>query len=178
MSIPEIDLALYHQKAVDQLAAAFASSVDLVVAYPVFKDTIPINISIEFDGFTPGEPRDLGTGQLHTELRFSAYITLPFTLEHHKRIVRQLGARLGALLHGTRFGCPGAGPARVIDGRPDEWSLPGKTGRAGATEEYEVFRVDWSFEAFMGENVWNDDGSTPAPIEVWTNNNGEETQIE
>jgi len=160
--IPEIDLEQYHQKAVEAIAAKFTTAIDVVAAYPVFEDVIPKAITIELDGFTPGDPPDTGTEQFHAELRFVAYVVIPFTEPHHKRLARQLGARLAGFLHGERFGCPGAGPARVIGGNPDEFSMPGKTGRAGTTEEYEVFRVEWSLEAYLGPSVWIDDGSAHA----------------
>lgn len=96
---------------------------------------------------------------------------------HHERLARQLGARLAVFLCGTWFDYPGAGPARVIGGNPDEFSLPGKSGRAGMVEKYEVFRVEWSVEGYLGTSVWIDDGSTPTPIKIWTITNGEEAQI-
>ncbi len=167
MNIPGINLQTYHENVVAAIAAKLGESVDLVAAYPAFEDVIPKAVAIELDAFTPGDPDDTGTGQWHAELRFAAYVIIPFTEEYHKRLVRQLGVRLAGLIHGERFGCP-ASPARVMGGNPDDFALPGKSGRQGGTEEYEVWRVEWSCEAYVGEDVWAG-GTAPAPIEIRTN---------
>lgn len=171
MIIPEIDLAQYHEKAKEAIAEKFAGELDGVFSYHVFEDTIPTSISIELDGVFAGDPPDTGTEQLHAELRFAAYVVVPFTDENAKLVVRRLATRLSGFVRGNRFDCPGAGAARFLSANRDDFSLPGKTGRAGETEEYEVWRVEWSFEAYIGESVWNLE-PPPVPAEIEINGEG------
>lgn len=170
---PEIDLEVYHANAVEQIADHFGDDIDVVAAYPRFEKRIPAKaITIELDGFTPDSDDDMGTEQLHAQFRFVANIYVSFLKDDAKLLVRKLGARLASFVYGKRFDCP-TGPAKIVAGSPDELSLPGRTGRDGEGEDYEVWRIEWSFEAFMGESVWTDDGETPLPVEVWTSMNGD-----
>jgi hypothetical protein len=171
MIIPEINLAEYHQKVETAIAAKFSGDLEGVFSYPIFEDKIPKSISIELDAIFPGDPPDTGTDQLHAELRFAAYVVVPFTEENPKRLVRQLATRLSGFVRGQRFGCPGAGAARFISANSDDFSLPGKSGRAGMTEEYEVWRVEWAFEAYVGESIWNT-APPPVPTEIEINGEG------
>lgn len=180
MDVPEINLAEYHLKVAEAVVAQLGASIQGAFAYKTFKDAIPQSVSIELDGILPGDPADTGTEQFHAELRFSAYVVVPFLQETNvepKLLVRQLATRLIPVIRGSRFGCPGAGVAQIVAANPDEFSLPGKTGRAGSTEEYEVWRIEWTFEAYVGDSVWTDDGTVPVPVEVWSETSGEETRI-
>lgn len=172
---PEINLVTFHTNAVAAIAAKFGSDVAVVAAYPRFEQKIPpVAITIELDGFTPANPDDIGTEQFQAELRFAAYIFVSYLEDDYKLKVRILGARLGGFLYGKRFGCP-VSPGRGIVGSPDDIELPGKSGRDGDALDYEVWRVEWTHDALMGESVWDDEGAVP--VEVWTINNGEETQL-
>jgi hypothetical protein len=168
MIVPEIDLALYHQKVLEVIADKLSDAVASVHAYPVFEGTVPKSVSIELDAIFPGDPPDTGTDQLHAELRFAAYIVIPFTDTNPKLVVRRIATQLAGIVRGNRFGCPGAGAARFISANPDDFTVPGKSGRAGMTEEYEVWRVEWAFEAYIGESVWNVD-APPVPISIEIN---------
>jgi hypothetical protein len=166
MNLPEIDLQVYHENACEQIAEALTDIVQVVAAYPRFETVIPKTaITIELDTFTPDNPDDMGTEQFAANLRFVAFVFVSFLEDDAKLLVRKIGARLAAFVYGQRFGCP-VGPAKIVVGSPDDMSLPGKTGRNGEGEDYEVWRVEWSHDAFMGTNVWSGEGEQV--VEVWT----------
>ncbi len=166
MNLPEIDLQVYHERACEQIAEALADVVEVVAAYPRFETVIPKTaITIELDTFTPDNPDDMGTEQFAANLRFVAFVFVSFLEDDAKLLVRKIGAKLAAFVYGKRFDCP-VGPAKIIVGSPDDMSLPGKTGRNGEGEDYEVWRVEWSHDAFMGSNVWSGEGEQV--VEVWT----------
>jgi hypothetical protein len=182
MSIPEINLQQYHTNAVTAIAGKFTADIQGAFAYKTFDGEVPLSISIELDSIFPSAPYDTGTEQFHGEFRFSAYVVVPFTKEgadanySPKLIVRQISTRLVGFIRGNRFGCP-VGDARILSAAPDEFSLPGKSGRAGKTEEYEVWRIEWEFDAVIGEDAWKVPADTVLPVEVWTVHHGEETQV-
>ena len=166
MNTPQINLTEYHENAVTAIAEHFGDAVDVVAAYPRFSKRIPATaITIELDGFTPETPDDMGTEQWHASLRFVAYVFVSYLDEAPQLKVRRLGAQLAAFVYGNRFGCP-VGPAKIIVGSPDAMDMPGRTGRDGEAEDYEVWRLEWSHEAFIGEGIWTNDGEVP--LEVWT----------
>ncbi len=173
MSIPDFNLQQYHENAVEDIAAHFTTGIEGVFAYKTFDGQVPLSISIELDSIFPGAPYDTGTEQFHGEFRFSAYVVVPFTKEGAdetyipKLIVRQLATRLVGFIRGNRFRCP-VGDARILSAAPDEFSLPGKSGRSGQTEEYEVWRIEWEFDAVVGEDVWKVEDGLQFPVEVWT----------
>lgn len=167
MSIPEINLQQYHENACEQIAELLGETVQLVAAYPRFETVIPRRaVTIELDGFTPDNPDDMGTEQFAANLRFVAYVFVSFLEDDAKLLVRKIGARLAAFVYGQRFGCP-VSPAKIIVGSPDDMTLPGKTGRTGEGEDYEVWRLEWSHDAFMGTDVWGGDDGDQV-VEVWT----------
>jgi hypothetical protein len=172
MNTPELDLAAYHTKAVEQIAEHFGDQVEAVAAYPRFEKRIPKTaITIELDGFTPENPDDAGTEQFHANVRFVAYVFVSYLEENPELTVRKLGAKLSAYVYGQRFDCP-VGPAKIIVGSRDAMEMPGRTGRDGEAEDYEVWRLEWSHEAFMGESVWPDEEALS--VTVWSSANGDE----
>lgn len=175
MNPPEIDLAQFHTSACAAIALHFGTDVEVVAAYPRFDGKIPKRaITIELDGFTPENPDDQGTEQWQGNFRFAAYVFVSFLEENPKLLVRQLAARLAAFVYGQRFGCL-IGPAKIIDGAPDQIDLPGKSGRDGEAEDYEVWRVEWSHEAFVGQSVWDDPEALS--VEVWSSAQGGEPEL-
>lgn len=170
MNPPEINLTTYHENACNQIKAHFGSDIEVVSAYPRFERRIPVTaITIELDGITPENPDDMGTEQFHAQLRFAANVFVSFLEDDAKLHVRRLTSRLVAYLHGKRFGCP-VGPAKIIAANPDALDMPGRSGREGEAEDYEVWRVEWSHMAFIGQSVWPE--AEALNVEVWSSANG------
>lgn len=175
MTPASLNLTTYHTNVVEQIAERFEATVNVVAAYARFTDTIPERaITIEFDGITPENPDDAGTEQFHADVRFVAHVFVSFLIDNPELEVRRIAADLVAWTYGRRFDCP-VGPAKIISAQPDAIELPGRSGRAGEGEDYEVWRIEWSHEAFLGESVWGATGTEP--VEVWTDNQGETTNL-
>ena len=176
MDTPALDISLYHANAVNGIAEFFGEEVESVSCYAVFEDRIPVKaITLELESATPSDVDDLGTDQWHAEFRFCAYVFVSVFEENAHIKVRNLAVRLASHLYGKRMGCA-CSAARIIGVNPDSLVLPGTKGRKGEAEDYEVFRVEWSTEGFVGgPSPWGETGD--APVEVWTNNDGESINL-
>jgi hypothetical protein len=161
---PSLDLAEYHENALRIIAKFFGDDVAVVAAYPRFLERIPRTaISIELASIFPARPDDMGTEQFHAEVRFAAYVFVSFLEPDPKLLVRQLASRLVACIYGSRFESFVA-PANILACDADILRLPGSSK---AADDYEVFRIDWSHEAFFNDSVWA--FSSNLPLEIWSN---------
>ena len=158
-------LAAYHVNAVQQIADFLGNTVDVVAAYPRFERVIPKAVTLQLDRIGPENPDDAGTEQWHCEVRLVAHVFVSFLDSDPELEVRKIASKLAAWIYGRRFGCP-VGPAKIVDVSPDGLDLPGKTGRDGEAEDYEVFRIEWTHEAFLGESACNHSAGAMA-FEVW-----------
>jgi len=170
---PSLDLAAYHENAVEQIADFLDDDVEVVASYPRFEDRIPAKaVTIGLDSFTPENPDDLGTEQFHADMRFEAFVFVSYLEDDYELLVRKIATKLMAWIYGKRFGCP-VGPAKIISANPDAMQLPGRVGRDGEAQDYVVWRIEWSHEVLIGESVWDNEGTQP--IEVWVSGPGGET---
>lgn len=165
MSEPEeLDFNLYHANAAAKIADLMASDVQEVSAYQEYDDAIDHKlIAFQFEMADSASPEDMGTEQWQADVRFVAFVIVPFTVENNERECRRIALKLAGRIYGQRFGCP-IGPAKVITCMEDALMLPGKRGREGEAEEYSVFRVEWTHEAFIGPSIWDSSGDPPSIV--------------
>lgn len=166
----ELDFNLYHTNAAIKIAEFLGSDIFEVSAYKRYDDVLPGSVvSFEFVMADASSPEDVGSEQWQADVRFAAFVIVPFTNDENLKECRRLALKLAGKIYGQRFGCT-IGPAKVVSCAPDSLALPGKSGRANEAEEYEVYRVEWTHEAFIGPSVWDVEAGITPPILVITGN--------
>lgn len=116
---------------------------------------------LEVPELEPNHDDDPGTEQLSVIARFEARVVVNFREENAKILTATIAGMLGAYMrkyrhfHGIK-GCPVTVDTIVSDDFYPE------------LDRYEVWRVDFSCIAWLGETVWTNEGTTPAdPVYSW-----------
>lgn len=153
MGIKEINIAEAHEAIVAKLKAAFPRCTVGDYRREEGKVKAPA-LALELSHIEPGE-RDPGTGQLEVVLRWEVYPLTHFKTKNAAREVAALVCAVAKFVHGNRFGLP-VSAAKFIGGYPEDFK-PAKDG-------YEEWRVEFEFEAYLGESVWDGEGVTPQTV--------------
>lgn len=168
--ITPVNIDTLHAQIQDWLNDAFPSCSVSLYPRPGEKITTPA-ILIELDDIVTDDPDDVGTEQLSATINFNAYVVLDYK-SGKKQAVKSLAAAVLAYVRGKRWSCP-VGAANAIGAYPDII--------AGREDDYEVMRVEFSHEAFLGVDVWTadqllDEDGEPLdpPSEVYVSEAGEE----
>jgi hypothetical protein len=150
MSLPTTNIDALHTAMKTALSAHFD---DIAVAfYPrPGERIITPGILLELEDIQAEDPDDTGTEQLPVTLNFNAYVVLDYKAGK-KQAVKTLAGGVMAFIRGKRWGQP-VGAAAVTGGSPDVIQ--------GKEDDYEVMRVEFSHEALLGVDIWDDDGVVP-----------------
>lgn len=115
---------------------------------------------LELTSFDIDEQGDMGTEQLPLIARFEARIIDTFNQRRAKINVRKLAAGVAFYIfknkHFTQLGKFGVGSSSLGDISED--------GFFPELDRFEVWRVDFSTQILVDENVWAESGITPTPI--------------
>lgn len=115
---------------------------------------------LELTSFEIDDQGDMGTEQLPLIARFEARIIDTFNQRRAKINVRKLAAGVALYIfqnkHFTQLGKYGVGVSSVEDISEDAF-FP-------ELDRFEVWRVDFSTQIVVGENVWAESGVTPTPV--------------
>lgn len=115
---------------------------------------------LELTNFEIDDQGDMGTEQLPLIARFEARIIDTFNQRRAKINVRKLAAGVALYIfqnkHFTQLGKYGVGLSTVEDISEDAF-FP-------ELDRFEVWRVDFSTQIVVGENVWAESGVTPTPV--------------
>lgn len=115
---------------------------------------------LELTSFEIDDQGDMGTEQLPLIARFEARIIDTFNQRRAKINVRKLAAGVALYIfqnkHFTQLGKYGVGVSSVEDILEDAF-FP-------ELDRFEVWRVDFSTQIVVGENVWAESGVTPTPV--------------
>lgn len=114
---------------------------------PGEKITTPA-ILIDLDDIISADPDEIGTGQLYATLNFNAYCVMAYKAGN-KLALRSMAAAVLSFVRGKRWNSP-IGAATTAGAYPDQFAGDGK--------EYEVFRVEFSHEVILGNDVWSSTG--------------------
>lgn len=132
---------------------------------PLKESELPA-LLLELTELEPNYEDDPGTEQLSVIARFEARIIVGFRTTQAKIETAKLAGAVGAYMrkfsrfHGV-MGCPVTVDSIVPDSFYPE------------LDRYEVWRVDFSCIAWLGETVWDNDGTTPSePVYSWSPNIG------
>lgn len=150
MSLPTTNIDALHAAIKTALSAHFD---DIAVAfYPrPGERIITPGILLELEDIQSDEPDDTGTEQLPVTLNFNAYVVLDYKAGK-KQAVKTLAGAVMAFVRGKRWGQP-VGAAAVTGASPDVIQ--------GKEDDYEVMRVEFTHQALLGEDIWDDDGVVP-----------------
>ena len=144
-----IEIDAFHESVLAAIRAAFPAFQD-VADYPREPGKIPTPACyLQMVEANPAPDR--GTDQLALTLRFEALVIYGFKVEKSKRSVRGAAVALAAFIRSRRWG-EYAGPATVEGIQAD--------GFSPELDAYNVWRVDWTQEVVIGDNVW--EAGTPA----------------
>ncbi|WP_419779825.1 hypothetical protein [Maridesulfovibrio sp.] len=153
MGINEIDIEKAHDDIVAALKKAFPTC--SVGDYRREEGAVKAPaLALELAHVEPGA-KNPGTGQLEVTLRWEVYPLTHFRTNNAARKVAALVCAVAKFVHGNRFGLP-VSAAKFVGGFPEDFK-PSKDG-------YEEWRVEFEFEALLGESVWDDDGITPQTV--------------
>ncbi|WP_180183692.1 hypothetical protein [Acinetobacter sp. YH01020] len=115
---------------------------------------------LELTNFEIDDQGDMGTEQLPLIARFEARIIDTFNQRRAKINVRKLAAGVALYIfqnkHFTQLGKYGVGLSTVEDISEDAF-FP-------ELDRFEVWRVDFSTQIVVGENIWKQEGITPIPV--------------
>ncbi|QKN87907.1 putative tail completion protein [Acinetobacter phage vB_AbaP_Alexa] len=116
---------------------------------------------LEVSELEPNPEGDPGTEQLSVIARFEARVVVNFRTVKGKIEAAKIAGAVAAFMHKERHfhrvkGCPVTVDAIVSDAfYPD-------------LDRFNVWRVDFSCIAWLGESVWTSDGTTPGePVYSW-----------
>jgi hypothetical protein len=163
------DLAALHQAIVDVAAAAFPG-----VHFQFYRDeedrkNLPLGTGTEGDhprayvllelSELEAAERDPGTEQQAMLAKFEAEVVVKSLQADAKVKVRVLAGSLAAFLRKQLRFRPAdvlQGEAKVVGCYRDDFSPE--------LDKYEVWRVEWLQEVWLGEGVWRNDGTRPAQV--------------
>lgn len=164
------DLAAMHQAIVDGLAAAFPGV--HCEFYREDRKNLPTGdgagtnpprayVLLDMDEMDRGDTEDPGTEQQPLAARFQAEVIVKSIRDQHgaKVAVRVLAGSIAAYLR-TKSRWPGvlSGPARVVGCYKDDFSPE--------LDQFEVWRVEWTQEVWLGAGVWRNDGTPVTQVFV------------
>lgn len=148
-----INLDTFHDSILERIAAQFPDFQE-VKDYPRAVDKVPTPACYVM--MTEANPAaDPGTDQLKLTLRFEALVIYGFKAEKSKRSVRAAAVDLALFIKNQRWGAF-CGPATIEGIQAD--------GFSPELDAYNVWRVDWTQDAYVGPSVW-DDTAVPNPFE-------------
>lgn len=161
MSNQPTDLDLLHDAIVREIKTAFPAFLT-VEAYREERDrqtlTAPACL-IEMTELDAAPDTDTGNGQLSMVATFEARIIMGFREHKAKVAVRKAAGALAAFVHQQRWGMAGlCGKAMVLGAWPDDFSPE--------LDQYEVWRVEWQHQIYLGAAVSWDEGLTPCQVLV------------
>jgi hypothetical protein len=156
-NLTEINLTELHGSIASGLKTKFPNCAVDYYSRPGEKIITPA-IFFELENGIPANPHDTGTGQLEIELKFSAEVIVAYK-QGGLLGVRALALALARFVHGNRWGQP-VGRGQFSEAIPETFSSP--------MDAYESWRVSWSHTAFLGNNIWEEDGNVPKQILVST----------
>lgn len=162
------DLGALHQAITDGLAGQFPGV--HVEFYREDRKNLPTGdgigdnpprayVLLDLDEMDRGDAQDPGTEQQPLVARFQAEVIVRSVKDQHgaKVQVRILAGSIAAFLR-SRSRWPGVlnGPARVVGCYRDDFSPE--------LDQFEVWRVEWVQEVWLGAGVWKTTGTTPQPL--------------
>jgi hypothetical protein len=163
MTIPSVDLAALHNAIISQLASKFSvPNVVHVQDYPrQFDKILTPAILLDLEQVEVGS--DPGTEQTRLTIRFSAVVVVGSLRKDQAGLdprlsVRVLAAAIAHTVNRQRWGLQGCGPAKVQAVMPDAFDP--------RLDQYECWRVEWTQEVMVGDDIWNQIGVLPS--EVWS----------
>lgn len=159
---PSVNLASLHAAILAAIQVQFPA-LQTVGYYPRPGEKIETPaVLLELDSMEVDSPSQTGTEQVPVLLRFAAYCVGSYH-DGQKLAIRTLAASLMAFVNLQQWGQP-VRAANVVDARPDHFKQEGN-------KEYEVLRVEFTHEAFLGSDVWPDTG--PVPTQVFASGDAE-----
>lgn len=155
-SIPGVDLAALHEAIKAQVQAAFPGFAVDYYPRPEESFKMPKAIYLELEEFEPSDPPQTGTEQLEVTLRWSAILVFDYK-KGNKLAIRQLAAAFAQLITNNRWGKP-VGPGVFVSSHPESFQY-GHQNFPDQHTDYETWRVSWTHEAALGDNVWEPMGT-------------------
>lgn len=154
-NVEMIDLGELHERMVERTRAFMGDGVT-VAAYARYRDKIPSPLILfSLESSPMARPGEMGTGQLMTDLEFSAFVAVDGMDEGAAVTVRMLAMRLKGWLFRNNFGMELEWP-EVGDAREAEFEWPRVLKNA---DEFEIWRVDFVFRNVeIGANCWEKGG--------------------
>lgn len=107
-----------------------------------------------------GIEADDGTGRLAADTVWDLTIVMGFRTEAVGRALRDFAAALAVFLHGNRWGLRSVEPAVFTVGEVHEFSP--------VLSNYQAWRIEFRQRAFLGSNVWANDGTVPEALFSWS----------
>lgn len=165
-----VDLSELHQTILDKLKVQF-SEFKLIEFYRSEQERKPPSIHqlpallLELSEFGVDTDNDWGAEQLPLIARFEARVLDTFEKPQAKINIRTLATQLAYFIFkNKRFhqyaGAKAVGPA-CVDEITRDYFYP-------HLESFEVWRVDFSMQIGIGENIWKEIGQIPTPVYSYT----------
>ena len=149
-----LDFAELHKRLVSHTEAHFAPEGVKVCTYERFEEgKLPSPLILYHLESAPEENEDeaLGTGQMLTGLRLSAYVVVDGLTEGAALTVRKLALRLKHFLYRNNFGMGLEWP-QVGDAEDAEFDWPKVLSNC---ESFEIWRVGFAYKnVILGESSW------------------------
>lgn len=174
----QVNLTRLHDAIAQEVKAFFGAAVKTVECYreetdrsKLGADELPA-ILFEMDEADGDDEEDPGTEQQAVSARFVAYVILSFRTTKAKLEVRKMALALGALTRCRRWKWTDpdvmdatpvtirTGPGKLIGCYPDDFAPV-------ATDDREVWRVEWRHVIHFGTSVWNPDEGAAPPEKVF-----------
>lgn len=153
--LPEVDIEALHEAIKAAIEGEFPA-LESVDYYPRPGEKIATPaVFLELDSIDPDGEITPGTEQTSVTLRFAAYCVHDYRTGS-KLAVRLLATALIGLIDSNRWGQP-------VGGADFTGCVPDKM-RGEGNKEYEVMRIEWTHEALLGTNIWEDPGTEPTQV--------------
>lgn len=165
-----VDLSALHQTIVDKLHAQFPDF-KLIEFYRSEEERKPLGLNqlpallLELSEFEIDLDNDWGAEQLPLIARFEARVVDTFEKPQAKINIRTIATQLAFFIFkNKRFhhydGSKSVGFA-VVDEVTQDYFYP-------HLKSFEVWRVDFSMQIGIGENIWKESGQVPTPVYSYT----------
>ena len=162
MTIPAVDIAELHEAILTAITGKFPLLAQ-VIHYPrQFEKVTTPACWVDLEQMETVAP-DPGTEQTRLQLRWSAIVIVGGLRKDGAGLeprlsVRVLAAAVAHFINRQRWGVAGCGPAKVQLVMPDAFDP--------RLDNYECWRIEWTQEVMVGDDIWNLVGTIPS--EIWS----------